>query len=666
MTIYTSSAAQTFTELEITAFEPMTDAKAEWADFDADGAPDLFVAGTNSGGSSKAMVYLNNGDDTFNSTLIANWKKVDYAFGDYNRDGYLDILMSGEDGSGDKHLTVFKNNSGASFSEQSLSLTPMSRGGVQWLDFDHDGDLDIAAGGLNSAVEEVFELYEWKDGMYESLAHSIIPLTLGTLKVFDANNDGYHELLLTGFDARGEAHSRVYTVNVDGSTTLYTELSKGYTRNATAISDFNEDGFLDIAFAGPSDSDSESGDLYINNGVSFTQVSPFLQALTGASANFSDLNNDGQMDLLLTGINGSDSYAINYQNNGSPTFSFTSTAHTMEEMYNGQIATVDYEGDGDLDVFQVGNTGFGYLATLYLSDASDLVVDEVPEIPILETDLFTQADSVILEWNGVVDDLTNQNSISYNLYIRSSAGGSDWIVPPLSNESTGYRFQNSIGNAGISTSYTLRSLDEGVYYWSAQAVDGSLKGSVFAAQESFSICYDVSIGNDTTICRYEALPLLISDAAATEVNWYSKTDGLLQADAFSYTHTVDKKDTLIAEVTKSYGCVRYDTLIVSVYDLPVFDIGSDTTICYGEYFALYVSDLGIAGLDSTNWYSTNQGALLLNSETLSFEVLEKDTLIAEVFNMNGCVHYDSLVVSMYDLPAFNLGADTTIVCTMIV
>ncbi|WP_147407506.1 gliding motility-associated C-terminal domain-containing protein [Reichenbachiella sp. MSK19-1] len=172
-----------------------------------------------------------------------------------------------------------------------------------------------------------------------------------------------------------------------------------------------------------------------------------------------------------------------------------------------------------------------------------------------------------------------------------------------------------------------------------------------------------NLGADTTICYGEYFALSVSDlgiAGLDSTNWYSTTQGELLLNSETLSFEVLEKDTLIAEVFNANGCVNYDSLIVSMYDLPAFNLGSDTTICYGEYFALSVSDLGIAGLDSTNWYSTNQGALLLNSETLSFEVLEKDTLIAEVFNMNGCVHYDSLIVSMYDLPAFNLGSDTTI------
>ncbi len=171
------------------------------------------------------------------------------------------------------------------------------------------------------------------------------------------------------------------------------------------------------------------------------------------------------------------------------------------------------------------------------------------------------------------------------------------------------------------------------------------------------------LGNDTTICYGQYFDLSVSDLGIVgldSVNWYSTGLGSLLKDDESLSYEVLTKDTLIAEVFNVNGCVNWDTLIVEVYELPSFDLGNDTTICYGQYFDLSVSDLGIVGLDSVNWYSTGLGSLLQNNESLSYEVLTKDTLIAEVFNVNGCVNWDTLIVEVYELPSFNLGNDTTI------
>ncbi|UXP33662.1 FG-GAP-like repeat-containing protein [Reichenbachiella agarivorans] len=666
--IYTVSAlfigtwlqAQNFTKLSVSAFEPMTGAKAEWADFNNDGLPDLFVAGTNSGGISKVRIYFNNGDQTFQTLDLVNWSKVSYDIGDYNADGYLDLLISGEESGGTKHFKVFKNSNGLSFSPQSFGLISMSRGGVAWSDLDGDGDLDIVATGLDQSFAKSAVFYQNKNSAYEPVSLAVDLFSLGTVDCLDANNDGRIEVLLTGFGSDGEATSIMYTIGQNWSISEYTIALKGYGINSTDMADYNEDGYIDLAFTGFTEAASEESDLYTNNQSSFTQASSFLKKVSASSIEFADLNNDGLQDILICGLQGADVSFEYYQNAGSAgSYSFGTVAHTMENIYEGDIAVADFDLDGDLDVFQIGNSDLAFQSNFYASDAAVTYFNLAPEVPTSGV-VVSQGDSVILNWSAVTDDLTSSNSITYNVYVSREAGGSDLLLSPHSLIATGYRQVATIGNAGFSTSKKIASLPEGNYYWAVQAIDGQYKGSAFSSEETFSVCYPVKIGKDTSICQNEYVTLSITDPEADVVNWYSKTDGLLLADALSYDHQALTKDTIIAEVTKTYGCVRYDTLIVSVYDLPAFNLGSDQTICYGEYFDLSVSDLGVVGLDSVNWYSTGLGSLLLDSEDLSYEVLTKDTLVAEVFNVNGCVSYDSLVVSVYDLPVFNLGSDQTI------
>ncbi len=96
---------QNFSKVTVAAFEAMTDARAEWVDFNNDNYLDLFVSGTNNGGTFKVVVYFNNGDDTFSALTIANLDDVAYDFGDYNHDSYIDILLSGVDSGGNKYFS---------------------------------------------------------------------------------------------------------------------------------------------------------------------------------------------------------------------------------------------------------------------------------------------------------------------------------------------------------------------------------------------------------------------------------------------------------------------------------------------------------------------------------------------------------------------------------
>ncbi|MGL1889823.1 MAG: FG-GAP-like repeat-containing protein [Reichenbachiella sp.] len=654
--------AQTFTKVSFSAFETMTDAKADWADFNNDGLPDLFVAGTNASGTHKVCVYFNNGDETFNTLNLVSWEAVSFDIGDYNQDGYLDILMSGKEDSGAPIFQIFKNNSGSSFTAQAFGLTNIAKGGVRWADFDFDGDLDIVASGLNASFEDqvLFYRYDENASSYTSVSLATDLISLGEVDVLDANNDGVLEVLFTGLNDEGDASSLIYSIDKDWTIALYSDAAEGYAFNGSAFGDYNEDGFLDLALTGFTQGSPTSSDLFTNNGTSYTTVTAFLQDLSSAEIAFADLDNDGLLDILLCGANSSTFYFQYYQNvENAGAYTFSTVSHAMENIYDGDMAVADYDLDGDLDVFQIGNSNVSLQSNLYASDAAATTVNNAPNVPALVSAV-SKGDSVTLNWNTVTDDLTHANSITYNVYVSENGGGSDLYLSPHSDVTTGYRRVAMQGNTGVRTSLQLHDLPEGNYYWSTQAIDGNFKGSAFATEGEFTVCHPVTIGNDTTICQNESVTLSVTDPEATEVNWYSITDGLMEAASFTYDHLAGQKDTVIAEVTKSYGCVRYDTLIVSVYDLPYFNLGQDTTICYGEFFDLSVTELGITGLDRVNWYSRNLGKLLDDSEELTFEVLEKDTLIAEVFNINGCVHYDSLIVSVYDLPDYYLGNDTTL------
>ena len=128
--------------------------------------------------------------------------------------------------------------------------------------------------------------------------------------------------------------------------------------------DFNNDGFLDLfqvtnnVFA-----------LYINNGDgTFTNVasSKFPAPLPGgfqqAMALFMDYNNDGNLDLIVSGSDGTKTKAILYKNSGAPDYTFTiDTNNSLLGLRTGDdgdshkdLSAVDYNNDGWVDLFIEG------------------------------------------------------------------------------------------------------------------------------------------------------------------------------------------------------------------------------------------------------------------------------------------------------------------------
>ncbi len=124
------------------------------------------------------------------------------------------------------------------------------------------------------------------------------------------------------------------------------------TGSGAAFCDFDGDGNLDLYLANAGSSGAR-GALYRNNGKgSFedvTQKAGISFTGMGLGAYWGDFNNDGHPDLFLTSVGPN---AL-YKNNGDGTFSdVTSQAGVGGENHiHSSAAAVDYDHDGDLDLF---------------------------------------------------------------------------------------------------------------------------------------------------------------------------------------------------------------------------------------------------------------------------------------------------------------------------
>jgi hypothetical protein len=407
-------------------------------------------------------LYRNDGSDTFTlavtDTLLAGHDLATWsaAWGDYDNDGDLDVLVTGEywvDGSMYPFSGVYRNDRSDTFvvAVTTDTLTGISGGTAVWGDYDGDGDLDILLSGCdsvedNSCAGSTAKVYrnDGHDAFTEAVTDT---LTGGYLAAWgDYDNDGDLDILLTGCAAWGGG----------GSCTDYTA---GVYRN---------DGP-----AGPP------------GGWTFTEV--ITHPLTGGeSAAWGDYDNDGDLDAFLTGWDGDDSAPRIYRNDGDDTF--VDTDAPWPDVSNSATAWGDYDNDGDLDILLTGRSSGDPIAHVYRNNTP--VINTVPAAP---GGLSAQVagDGVTLSWSAPPPTATTPiTGLTYNLYIGTAPGGVD-VVPPMAFTVThpltnGLRLLAQMGNAqhGLTATYVLTY---GTYYWSVQAVDHTFAGSPFAAEGQFTL-----------------------------------------------------------------------------------------------------------------------------------------------------------------------------------
>ena len=150
----------------------------------------------------------------------------------------------------------------------------------------------------------------------------------------------------------------------------------------------------------------------------------------------------------------------------------------------------------------------------------------------------------------------------------------------------------------------------------------------------------VYLGRDTAIC----VDSTITFDAVTGVSWLWNNGDLTQ------TTTVSTSGDYDVVVTDINGCVNYDTINLSINELPIVNIGSaDTTICTESD---YVLDAGSAGT-----YLWNDGSI---DPTLTTTGMGEYSVI--VTDVNNCVNYDTIQIDTFATPIPVINIQDTAIC----
>ena len=281
-------------------------------------------------------------------------------FADYDNDGWLDLLVIRE-GSCILYKSItegkYRNLTGkADLSGNGKGIKAL------FFDMDHEGDLDlfVAGSGKNSLSRNNGDGSFTDQSAYSGLqGGETISLDAcfgdfdddGDIDLFVLNQDGDNELY---FNQREGKFS-----NVTGESGL----SGLQGSVAVACGDYNNDGCLDLFIAAMQPGQYE---LFRNRGngsfqkdESFAENLDILRNTQAADVSFFDFDNDGYLDLLISGKSSESAqrgiHLLHNEGDGM----FEDVSHLLPEdlLGGGEIGIADYNEDGDLDIFLAGKDG---------------------------------------------------------------------------------------------------------------------------------------------------------------------------------------------------------------------------------------------------------------------------------------------------------------------
>jgi gliding motility-associated-like protein len=188
--------------------------------------------------------------------------------------------------------------------------------------------------------------------------------------------------------------------------------------------------------------------------------------------------------------------------------------------------------------------------------------------------------------------------------------------------------------------------------WQGGGNDFGLDDISLTACEAYNLAQNAFAGSDQEICGGESLTLGAISQAGYNYSW-TETTGLsnpsIAQPVFSMYNDLGiplQMTYVLTMDSANVGCVQTDTITISVLPLPEMNLGADTAICPGSTIVL---DAGL-GWDNILW-STNQ-------DQQSIEVSSGNYSLT--VQLGQCSSSDGIIVSEINLPAIDLGADTSI------
>ena len=571
------------------------------ADFNGDLKPDLAIASNNN---NNVSVYLNNGTGIFGTptTFTVGSSPYDISTGDFNNDGRIDIVTANYNGYGTSVLLAAGTAGSFAAAVNYSVANSIFPEAIITIDFNNDGNLDLATVGTNSFSIAYMEVM---------LGTGLSTGTFGTATVFSSSvGNGLPTKLITG------------DYNKDGNADL-------------AVTNYNNSNFALNLNAKP----VISGNSIICAGVSTTLVASGSSTYTW-SANAGSLttvsvalNPSATTSYTVTGAVGtcSSSTAQTVTVNPLPILSVTASptsvcagassnlsatgANTYTWSTGFNTSSISVTPSVTTTYTVAGNSSAGCLATHTLSVVSN-------PLPVASIPTFS---------NVLCAGFCNGSAIA------TASGG----TAPYSYSWTPIGITTASASALCANSYTVGVTDNNGCKGSASITISQPPALAVSITNTVS---SLCLGNSTS------LNATASGGSSNYTYVWSPSIGLSSTTTANTIASPSSSTVYTLTVTDTYGCTKSNTTTLSINPNPTVTV-TGATICSGTSATLTAS-----GAVTYSWVTgaTSASIVVSPNVTSTYSLIGTDA--------NGCSNSTSTMVTVNAIPAIALTSTNQATC----